>query len=194
MVVQAGTRPPEEVKDESAFIKHCPCPACGSSDGNALYTDGHTYCHVCNHYDKGDGSEPSSSTSKKGHRMADLIQGTVQALSKRGITEETCRKFGYSVGRYGGGTVQIAEYRDKDGAIVAQKLRTPGKDFSTLGEFSEVALFGAHLWGGGKAAKQMLGHARSDTQRKARKAAHTVTKGLSNKVEWGCLTRGFAGL
>lgn len=82
--------------------------------------------------------------------MDDLLQGTIQALAKRNITEDTCRKFGYSVGRHHGGPVQIADYRNKDGEVVAQKIRTPDKDFSTLGDFSEVALFGSHLWNGGK--------------------------------------------
>lgn len=82
--------------------------------------------------------------------MGDLLQGTCQALAKRLITEDTCRKFGYSVGDFKGKKVQIADYRDVDGEVVAQKLRTAGKDFSTLGEFSAVALFGSHLWNHGK--------------------------------------------
>jgi len=34
--------------------------------------------------------------------------------------------------------------------VVAQKVRGPGKSFYTTGDFSEVALFGQHLWNGGK--------------------------------------------
>lgn len=135
---------------ESVFVRHEPCPACGSSDGLGRYTDNHGHCFVCEHYEPGDGQAPSTSTKKRKAQMSDLIQGTVQALPKRGITEETCRKFGYSIGQYKGEWVQIADYRDKDGQLVAQKLRTPDKEFSTLGEFGEVALFGAHLWSGGK--------------------------------------------
>lgn len=136
--------------DTSTFLQHCPCPACGSSDGNALYTDGHTYCHVCNHWAPGDDSPQSTRKTSKGTRMDDLIQGTVMALAKRGITEDTCRKFGYSVGQFKGNAVQLADYRNKDGELVAQKVRTPDKDFLTLGDFSEVTLFGSHLWSGGK--------------------------------------------
>lgn len=83
--------------------------------------------------------------------MSALLSGEVKALSKRGITEETCRKFNYRVGSSGsGGMVQIAEYRDQDGNVVAQHCRTPGKDFFWLGESKGVQLFGQHLWNSGK--------------------------------------------
>ena len=37
---------------ESKEIGKTKCPACPSSDGFALYDDGHGYCFVCNHYEK----------------------------------------------------------------------------------------------------------------------------------------------
>ena len=37
------------------FVKHIPCPACGSSDGRGLYDDEGEYCFVCN--DKKIGNE-----------------------------------------------------------------------------------------------------------------------------------------
>lgn len=140
---------PKELDNESVCLSKGPCDACGSSDGNASYSDGHSFCFVCAHHTAGDGTHTPHTKSRKGY-MDDLLQGTHQALAKRGITEDTCRKFGYSVGDYKGGRVQIADYRNKAGEVVAQKIRTPGKDFLTLGDFSEVALFGSHLWGGGK--------------------------------------------
>lgn len=76
---------------------------------------------------------------------ADLIQGEVKPLPKRGITEETCAKFGYSVGAHQGVTYQIAPYY-KAGKLSAQKLRTSAKQFSTRGDFKDVELFGQHLW------------------------------------------------
>lgn len=75
----------------------------------------------------------------------DLIHGEVKALPKRGITEETCTKFGYRVGTYQGVNYHIAPYF-KDGVMVAQKLRTASKQFSTRGDFKGVELFGQHLW------------------------------------------------
>jgi len=42
---------------ESEFIKHQPCPDCGSSDALAVYTDGHTFCFSCQTRTAGDGQE-----------------------------------------------------------------------------------------------------------------------------------------
>lgn len=79
-----------------------------------------------------------------------LIEGAeFQALTKRGITEETCRKFGYRVGKdHRGAVVQIAEYRDAEGSIVAQKVRDAAKEFACLGRPKDMLLFGQHLWRG----------------------------------------------
>jgi len=135
--------------EDSVCIQKGPCAKCGSSDGNALYSDGHAFCFVCSRRTPGDGEAPT--TKQRKTRMSDnLISGDVRALPKRDIREETCAKFGYMVGQFKGETVQIAPYRNKDGDLVAQKLRNADKEFSTLGDFKEVALFGAHLWSKGK--------------------------------------------
>ena len=36
------------MQTDSKFVKHIECDSCGSSDGNAMYDDGHTHCFVCN--------------------------------------------------------------------------------------------------------------------------------------------------
>lgn len=77
---------------------------------------------------------------------SDLIHGEFKALGKRGITEETCRKFGYKVGHYNGSNWQIAPYY-KDGKLVAQHIRSASKDFRWIGESKGVELFGQRLWG-----------------------------------------------
>lgn len=78
------------------------------------------------------------------------IFGETRALSKRGISAETCKHFGYTVGTRHGTPVQIAPYY-KDGVLVAQHYRTPDKDFAWAGEAKGVELFGQHLWrDGGK--------------------------------------------
>jgi len=84
--------------------------------------------------------------------MSDLINGEVTALTKRGISEETARKFGYKVGSFKGQPVQIAEYRDTDGSVIGQKLRFREKSegMPWVGSNKGAVLFGAHLWGKGK--------------------------------------------
>lgn len=79
---------------------------------------------------------------------ADLIHGgEFQALAKRKITEETCRKFGYRLAEFSNQKVQVAPYHDAEGAVVGQKLRFPNKDFRFLGDSKSCLLFGQHLWG-----------------------------------------------
>ena len=50
--------------DESTFLYHTSCPECGSSDGNSVYSDGHTYCFVCNHFDSGQPCDDSGKQKK----------------------------------------------------------------------------------------------------------------------------------
>ena len=127
----------------SDFIGHEPCPKCGSTDNLARYSDGHGYCFGCEHYEDGDGvtQETKGKTVTLG-----LIEVTFKSLVSRGINEETCRKFGYGIGNLSGQPVQIAQYRNNEGAITAQKIRTKAKTFSILGEGRGLGLWGQHLW------------------------------------------------
>lgn len=78
--------------------------------------------------------------------VADFVDGEVTALVKRGIREETARKWDYRVGLFKGKHVQIANYRDASGAVVAQKLRFANKDFTVTGDLKKAGLYGQHLW------------------------------------------------
>ena len=75
-----------------------------------------------------------------------IISVEYRPLNKRGISEETCKKFGYGIGTLGGEQVQVAQYRDDKGTVVAQKVRTQNKSFSILGDGKSLNLFGQHLW------------------------------------------------
>lgn len=79
--------------------------------------------------------------------MPDFVRGEVKRLATREISEETCTKWGYEVGKLSGKTVQIAPFYE-DGALVGQKVRFPDKTFMAIGEVS-THLFGMHLWGSG---------------------------------------------
>jgi twinkle protein len=82
--------------------------------------------------------------------VSGLLEGTYEPLPKRKITEETCRKFGYRRGEMGGQPVQIADYHDEAGNVVAQKVRFANKDFKFIGDPKSATLFGQRLWGAGK--------------------------------------------
>ena len=146
-------------EDASEFLYHIPCDNCGSSDGNSLYSDGHTFCFVCDHRtpptDNNDKEvkHMSPTTHSKGSNLMTFGEnsGQYMALPKRGIQLETCQKAGYWIGRDSYGNVwQIANYADEFGTIVSQKLRGKDKEFATRGKHSKESLFGKHLWNGGK--------------------------------------------
>lgn len=130
----------------SQVVETGPCPRseCGSSDAWKLFDDGHAYCFSCETYFPGEGD---AGPAKPDKASGLLPRGEFRALSKRKIHEETCRKFGYTVGSLSGKTVQIAPYR-KAGQIVGQHVRFPDKDFRWIGESKGVELFGQHLWTG----------------------------------------------
>jgi twinkle protein len=79
--------------------------------------------------------------------MSELnLTGEVMALRTRGITEETCAKFSYTIGKHNGKWVQIAPYYDDHGRLCAQHLRFENKDFIWLGDVKKALLFGQQLW------------------------------------------------
>lgn len=132
--------------NESNFVTHTPCPACPSSDGFALYDDGHGWCFVCGYYE-GTSDDEIRSKPKVNH---DLIQdGEAKTLGKRKITLETTKRWGYQVGKFKGKPVQIANYKDNSGNTVAQKIRFPNKDFLFIGDTKSAGLYGQWLWGDG---------------------------------------------
>lgn len=139
---------PSDRDRESTFLKHAPCPSCGSKDNLGVYDD-HSFCFGCGYFE-GTPTEGDKPTDKQ---RSGLISLEYRPLNKRKLKEDTCRKWGYGVGNYKGQTVQVANYRDLDGKVVGQKLRFPGKKFSILGDTREVPklLYGGHLWpAGGK--------------------------------------------
>ena len=139
----------QDLNKESTFLGHGPCPDCESSDALAEYDDGHTHCYSCGTTTQPDGEIPAAVPPKESQKQKDLLEGSYQAIKARGLTEESCKKFGYQVGFDAQGPIQIANYR-KDGAVVAQKIRGKDKRFRITGDAKALPLFGSHLWSTGK--------------------------------------------
>lgn len=140
----------EPQESESYLLYKGPCDDCGSSDACCTYSDGHTYCFSCGVTHQ-NGASPRVE-DEDADQDEELLIGEFKDLAKRGIREETCRKFGYKVGRKGDKPVQLAPYRDKNSKVVAQKLRFADKDegMPWVGRNKKVSqLFGQHLWGSG---------------------------------------------
>ena len=129
---------------ESKLLFKGPCDSCGSSDGNGHYDDGHAWCYVCNTRTVTDSEGHTVTPQQQQGGTMDLLRGEYQALGKRKLTEETCRKFGYHVARMSGDVVQVADYK-RDGKVVAQKVRTANKQFRMLGDAGAAGFFGQHL-------------------------------------------------
>jgi len=76
-------------KTESTFIKHISCDHCGSSDGCALYTDGHTYCFACGTIES-ESSQEDRERWKEALNRANAMktEGEVKPIPDRGITRK----------------------------------------------------------------------------------------------------------
>ncbi|MBR54411.1 hypothetical protein CMK19_11680 [Candidatus Poribacteria bacterium] len=118
---------------ESEFVRHMPCNSCGSSDGNSLYSDGHTYCFVC-HERTGDNDVHNHKMSKTVH-----LKGSAERLHKRKISEKT-NKF-YQI--YRDGDTLRFPYYDESGILQGVKIKTKQKDFRYEGVPTNT-LFGQH--------------------------------------------------
>lgn len=129
---------------DSNLVSKGPCAKCGSSDANATYDDGHTFCFSCNSYGEEDGVTKTATPKSKAKGLLPL--GEFEPWRARKLTEETCKKWGITLSEMGGKPVRIFNYRDTTGTLVAQKVRGRGKDFKFLGDTGNAGLFGQHLW------------------------------------------------
>lgn len=134
------------MSENNPVVGREPCPSCGSRDNLARYAKGDAYCFTpgCGHYEP-----PTDGTARepppRDTSGIDWLKGEYRALGRRGLTEETCRKFDYAVADTGNGPVQVATYW-RDGLRVAQKVRTPDKRFWAVGDMRSTDLYGQHLW------------------------------------------------
>lgn len=130
--------------DDSEFVTHQPCPKCGSSDANGIYSDGHTHCFSCGHHTVG-AAGLGTNPQPQGEAKSFDIPGEIVAIKRRHITEETCRKFGV---RYDADKKRLYfPYPTKDQRIGAVKYRHSGKEFSWFKDGGKPHLFGQQLWG-----------------------------------------------
>ena len=133
-------------ESDSYLISKGACDSCGSSDANALYSDGHTHCFSCSKTVAGDGSVPERTRKPT---TFDPIQWTRIETTLRGITPDTFDHWHYRRGffklkdRPAAEKVHIAHWIE-DGQVVAQKMRTEDKEFPVLGKTR--GLWGKWLW------------------------------------------------
>jgi twinkle protein len=138
---------------------------------------------------------PAPTKRKRMGKAVDFIEGELRALPVRGLSEETCKKWGYRVAEFNGKAVQVADYRDTSGTLVGQKVRFANKDFTILGDLKPAGLYGQHLWrDGGKLVVVTEGEidALTVSQLQGNKwpvvslpnGAQSAKKALSASLEW----------
>jgi twinkle protein len=139
------------MEDSTIIRAHIPCPDCGSSDAMCEYSDGHTFCFSCETHHQGNNAESKGGNKTvRNHEVIPLDSLTLDSLRARGITQETCAKYGYYKTRINSEMAQVACYYSDSGELLGQKVRFKDKRFSVRGEVSD-RFFGQHLWpGGGK--------------------------------------------
>lgn len=131
--------------ETSEFLHHTSCDSCGSTDANAVYSNGTAYCFSCSTWSKGTSDAPATRSRSVN---VDLLKYEYQDLNKRKIPETIAKQFRYGLGHDKSGVLcQVANYFNKDKEIVAQKLRYPDKTFKFIGDAKEAMMFGQQLWG-----------------------------------------------
>jgi twinkle protein len=130
-------------QDSSKFLRHTSCDKCGSSDANAVYDDGTTWCFSCETYGSEDNMEAAESPIKNVY-TTNLSSGQVTALHDRKISTDTCKSYGVTT-LNNNGTIfkHIYPYHDESGNKIANKIRTvQNKAFLSEGNMSGAVLFG----------------------------------------------------
>lgn len=136
--------------------KHLPCPNCESSDAFCRNEDGSGWCFSCETHEPPEGGyqkESSSITKEKERMLAPLIVGgTPVAWEQRKISKRTCEFFGVKAKNHETyGSQLIFPYADKEGSIVAQKVRSKAYPKGNwLGEPKDMMLFGADKFSSGR--------------------------------------------
>ena len=118
---------------ESEFVRHMPCEECGSSDGNSLYSDGHTYCFVCHNRTGDNDVIHNRNVSKTVH-----LTGSAERLHKRNISEKT-NQF-YQI--YRDGNTLRFPYHDESGVLKGVKIKL-SKKISDMKEFPLTLYLGS---------------------------------------------------
>jgi twinkle protein len=130
-------------KPTAKFLRHTPCELCGSSDANALYDDGSTWCFSCNTYGNEDNMEAAQSPIKNIY-TSHLTLGQITGITDRKISADTCKAFGVTTLNNNGSIFKhIYPYHDASGTQVANKVRiVQNKQFITEGNMKDAVLFG----------------------------------------------------
>ena len=142
-----------------AFVKyHQPCPLCGSTDAASINDDGSAYCFSCdkriNDYEELIGEPIQNKITNnieefKVHQTNSIneIEGNFEALTDRGISLATAKKFNVKAVKNNKGEIVKHFYPYCVAAeVTSYKVRETGKHFSWRGSSQGTGLFGQSIF------------------------------------------------
>lgn len=129
------------------FLRHTNCTKCGSSDGNALYNDGSSFCFVCK---KPEGLTVIEIPKEKRAIPLTPLTDVFRDFKQRGLSSASVKRYGVDVDLSSNDTE--ARYPlFSGGAHVANKVRRKDKRFHYEGTAEKLELFGQHAFPAGSA-------------------------------------------
>ena len=143
---------------ESNLVSKGPCDECGSSDANATYDDGHSYCFSCETHKQGSASPILTTERTSGEashiRLVSLWSARRGgAIPDRALTGAYVKKYGVVID---GDTQAYPYFEEGKVEPVAFKVRGPNKSFRVVGSVREAGLFGQQKYGTGDNQKIII--------------------------------------
>lgn len=71
-----------------------------------------------------------------------ILDGECKSIPNRGISVAACQRYGYQTATFDGKPCHVANFYDDKGVVVGQKLRLPGRKFTTIGDVPSTVLYG----------------------------------------------------
>lgn len=138
---------------QGELIRKEQCKECAAEgrdtkhDNLHIYADGGRWC-IAGHGGQGFDSELAGENQEEEETITikgDMLSGEYVELPSRGISRDTCIKYGYQVSR--DPVCQIANFFDVAKNVMMQKLRFAGKRFEVRGDRTyNSVLYGSWLW------------------------------------------------
>ena len=134
----------------SEFVKHEPCPACGSKDNMARWSDGHTFCFGCGYRQSANQEEEQQENDIMEQQTAVQVKGFNGAIPERNISKNIATKYGVRITHGEDGKINkhyYPYYEARTGDLLGYKERdVASKGFILNGTNRGAGLFGQQVF------------------------------------------------